>query len=79
MTAGQLEEKSADEVVTDESNKNWKADSDENEEVETYGHDSESDYDDNSDDVEIDVIDSLSAIIKTQSIMIAPHFFGFIS
>lgn len=43
------------------------------------GHDSESDYDDNSDDVEIDVIDSLSAIIKTQSIMIAPHFFRFIS
>ena len=79
MTAGQLEEKSADEVVTDESNKNWKADSDGNEEVETHGHDSESDYDDNSDDVEIDVIDSLSDIIKTQSIMIAPHFFRFIS
>ena len=33
MAAGQLEEKSADEVVTDESNKNSKADSDGNEEV----------------------------------------------
>lgn len=64
MKALQLEEKSGDEVVTDESTKNWKANGDENEEIETYGHDSESDYDNNSDDVEIDVIGWLNAIIR---------------